>query len=142
MGLVFLPIEHFKETLSVLVKYKNVYLDTAMVASPEVFKIAFETLGYHRVIFGTDQPLNLIRGKRLHNFSTVREKVGKIVTRHPYHWVNPKEQRKFSRYAEKLVLFHWEILLALRKAIQSYKGDKHIKACIFRKNAKRVFGLH
>ncbi|MFQ6118340.1 MAG: amidohydrolase family protein [Methanosarcinales archaeon] len=137
MGLAYLPIESLKKTFSLLSRYKKINLDTAMVTSAEVFKAAFEILGYHRIIYGTDQPLNLVRGRMYHNPT-----LGiRVATEYPYHWVDLKEQRKFSRYAKDAVLLHWEILLALQKAIQMYGESKNIKNCIFRKNAKRVFGL-
>ncbi len=138
LGLVFLPLKNLKKTFLRLNRYESVYLDTAMVTSAKVFKMAFDILGYHRIIFGTDQPLNLIRGKMYKNPTLgVR-----IATEYSYHWADPKEQKEFSQYATNSVHFHWEILLALKKAVQSYGENKNIKNSIFRENAKRVFALN
>jgi len=137
MGLAYLMLKNLKESFSLLSKYENIYLGTSMVASEKVFELALNTFGYHRIIFGTDQPLNLIRGKMYSNpTSGIR-----IATNYPYHWVDPKEQKEFSRYSMNSVHLHWEMLLALKRAIQSYGENREIKECIFKENAKRVFKL-
>jgi len=138
LGLVFLPSKDLKKTFSRLNRYENIYFDTAMVTSAKVFKMAFDTLGYHKIIFGTDQPLNLIRG-RMYKNPTLGVR---IATEYPYHWADLKEQREFSQYATNSTHFHWETLLAVRKATLLYKEDKDMKNYIFRENAKRVFRLH
>jgi len=136
-GLVFSPSKNLTETFLRLNRCENVYFDTAMVTSAKVLKMVFDILGYHKIIFGTDQPLNLIRGRMYKNPT-----LGiRIATEYPYHWADLKEQKEFSQYSINSVHFHWEILLALQKAIWLYGEDKYIKNCIFRKNAKRVFGL-
>lgn len=137
MGLAYLPLKGLKKTFSFLSKYKNINLDTAMVTSLRVFKMAIEIFGYHRLIYGTDQPLNLIRGKVYHNPTLG----ARVITEYPYHWINVEEQKRFSKYAIGAVHLHWEMLLALRKAIQSYEENKDIKKYIFKENAKRVFRL-
>jgi predicted TIM-barrel fold metal-dependent hydrolase len=136
-GLAHLLVKDFQKTLRLLSKYENIYLDTAAVTSVKVFEITFDIFGYHRVIYGTDQPLNLIKGKMCYNSNFgIR-----VATKYLYHWVNLEEQRKLSQYIISATHLHWETLLALQKAIQLYGESKDIKNCIFRENAKRVFGL-
>lgn len=136
-GLAHLLVRGFQKTLGLLNKYQNIYLDTAAVTSARVFKIALDAFGYHRIIFGTDQPLNLIRGKMCYN-----PNLGiRVATKYPYHWINLEEQKRLSRFATGGVHLHWEMLLALQKAIQRSGKNKNIKNCLFRENAKRVFGL-
>lgn len=137
MGMAYLPVRKFKKVLSTLHRYENIYLDTALVTSSVVFEIAIKLLGYHRILFGTDQPFNLVRGKFFFN------KRGEIrlATTYPYHWICPEEQKKIVRCAINGTTLHWQILLALQEAIYSYGENKDIKDCIFRKNAKKVFGL-
>lgn len=137
MGLAYLPLKNLKKTFEQLSRYENINFDTAMVTSAEVFKTAMDLFGYHRIIYGTDQPLNLVRGRML-----CEPKLGiRVITEYSYHWINPKEQRKFSQYAIDTVHLHWEMLLALKKGIQSCEENKDAKEYIFRKNAQRVFNL-
>ncbi len=42
----------------------RVYFDTAAVINPMVYRIAFDHLDYHRILFGTDSPIMLWHGKR------------------------------------------------------------------------------
>lgn len=137
MGLAYLALKNLKENFSLLSEHKNIYLDTAMVTSERVFELALNIFGHHRIIFGTDQPLNLIRGK-IYNNPILG---ARIATDYPYHWVDLKEQKEFSQYSINSVHFHWGILNALQKAIQSYGESKEVKDCIFRRNAKEVFLL-
>lgn len=65
----------------------------------------------------------------------------RIVTKYPYHWVDPEEQRRFSRYAADATHLHWKMLSALRKAVSSFQESEKIKNYIFKENVKRVFRL-
>ena len=44
-------------------KYPNAYFDTAMLNSKEIFQYTFDHFPLERVLFGTDTPIALLRGK-------------------------------------------------------------------------------
>ena len=44
-------------------KYPNVYFDTAMINSVEIVKYTYDHFPLERVLFGTDTPIALLRGK-------------------------------------------------------------------------------
>ncbi|HOL42336.1 MAG TPA: amidohydrolase family protein, partial [Methanospirillum sp.] len=45
---------------------KNVYLDTAMVMEPMVLQILFSEIDSSRIVFGTDIPIAMMRGRRVY----------------------------------------------------------------------------
>jgi predicted TIM-barrel fold metal-dependent hydrolase len=50
-----------REAFSRLSRYENLAMDTAWIADGPVIREAVSTLGSERVVFGTDEPLSLIR---------------------------------------------------------------------------------
>jgi predicted TIM-barrel fold metal-dependent hydrolase len=91
MGLAYLPLKGLKKTFILLSKHQNIFLDTWMVTFTKIFKTAIDIFGYHRIIFGTDQPFNLIRGEMYKDpiFGI------KIATEYPYHWIDLKRMTNF-----------------------------------------------
>lgn len=45
------------------VQFPNVYFDTAMINSTDILKYTFDHFPIERVLFGTDAPISLLRGK-------------------------------------------------------------------------------
>ena len=45
---------------------ENVYLDTAMVMEPEVLQILFNEISARRILFATDLPIAMMRGRRVY----------------------------------------------------------------------------
>ena len=52
-----------ESNLSEFVHYPNAYFDTAMVNSVEILKYTFDHFPAERVLFGTDSPIALLKGK-------------------------------------------------------------------------------
>lgn len=122
--------ERFAENL-------NVYMDTALNPSSEVVTLAIRAFGWKRIIFGSDEPLNLIRS-RPYRHPVLGER---LVTDYPYHWTDPQEQREYGHLAQNMVHAQWLSLQALHDAIQSLPENERepAKAHIFFHNAKRVY---
>lgn len=137
MGLMYLPTKDLFMVFRKLASFENIFLDTSVVTSSEVFQMALDTFRYKRILFGTDQPYNLIRGRFYFN-----PKLGpRIITDYPYHWVDTQEQAEFSYHAVDLIHIHWEVLIALREAINKCGESDEAKSYIFAVNAKRLFQL-
>lgn len=139
MGLIDFPFSGIEKVFSRVSRWKSVFLDTSMVTSSEVFTIALNYCGHRKILFGTDQPLNLIRGKKY-----IHPRLGaRVATSYSYHWAIPEEQAEFSVYAINSTHIHWQVLSALRQAIASYSSynQEEVKKSIFFENAKEVFGL-
>lgn len=138
MGLMYLPTANLADSFSLIGKQENIYLDTAMITSSAVLKMALNIFGAERILFGTDQPLNLIRGK----FYRHPQKGTRILTEYGYHWAVPQEQEEFSLQAKNAVLIHWGILSALREAVDLCTNSENVKDNIFNRNAKWVFKIY
>ena len=128
-----------KEAYFELRKSKNVYLDTALVTSEQVIALALASFGPDRIIYGSDQPLNLIRANNY-----IHPQLGaRWVTEFPYHWARPDEQRAYRHLALNATLMHWPPLVAIQKVVEEYPKSERlmIKNNIFYENAKRFYKL-
>ena len=113
----------------------NIYLDTAMVTDPAVIGLALNYFGHTRILFGSDQPLNLLRGRAVqHPVLGIR-----FVTDFNYHWADPEEQASLRPQLGEVVHGYWKIMLAIKTAIeQSGLSEKLAKENIFHNNALRI----
>ena len=55
----------YQSNLDEFVKYPNVYFDTAMLNHEGVFRYAFDHFPVNRILFGSDAPIALLRGKSI-----------------------------------------------------------------------------
>jgi hypothetical protein len=128
----------FKET-------PNVFFDTSCVTNMEVLLRIMETLGIDRVIFGSDQPLNLIRA-----VVCSHPQLGyRFAVDTPYHWANPDEQKY---YKESLNIdfscvpnLHFGSLDAIIRAVSALNLEKILQResirKIFYQNALQIFSV-
>jgi len=63
-GRAYLPDE-MKKAIDSIKDLENVYLDTAMVMDPLVIERVFDNIDSSRVVFATDVPVALMRGRRV-----------------------------------------------------------------------------
>jgi len=138
LGLPSFVVPNLQETYEEIAKYSNVYMDTAMVPSKDVLDMAIKTFGPKRIMFGSDEPLNLIRSILYNN-----PKLGqRIVTEYMYHWVNKEEHEEYKKLAQGAVHMHWPAIQAIKDTIENlYVPGKQedIKNDIFNNNAARFF---
>jgi len=120
-----------------LASYPNVVFDTALVPSAEVVSMAIELVGVDRIMYGSDEPLNLIRSVPY----THPEKGERLATDYPYHWVDPKDFQRYRHLAANATHAHWSALGAIRSAIARLPIEKQeaTKLAIFHDNAKRFY---
>lgn len=120
-------------------EYPHLSLDTSLNNSSEVIRLALTVFGPERIMYGSDEPLNLIRGKVYQH----PEKGERLITQYPYHWVNQDDHKRFGHLTKGLVHWHWLALNALREAIDAYPVDMQeiVKQKVFFSNAQRFFGF-
>lgn len=139
MGFANVLVPNLEQTYAELAQYPNISMDTSMIASPDVFKTAFNTFGTKRIMFGTDEPLNLLRFV-LYDHPT---KGQRVVTQYPYHWADKEDHEQYKHLASGAVHVHWESLMAIRSAIgQLYTEPvlaEQVKLDVFYNNAARFF---
>ncbi|MCL5071496.1 MAG: amidohydrolase [Actinobacteria bacterium] len=114
------------ETIKKICLLKNVYVDTAMINNWEVFEILLEYFGSERIIFGTDLPIAILRGKNIcinnnHYFFTSV----------PYLWSISNKNLK----EENITFFLYEEIKGILKAVNRKKLDKQVINNIFYNNA-------
>ena len=127
------------KVFSKIEKYENIFCDTSLISSSEVIGAAIDVFGAERIMYGSDEPLNLLR------FVIYEHPVlgDRLVTDYLYHWVNLKEHLQFKHLAFNAVHSHWSSLLGIRKAVEKTPLDERegIKQKIFYNNAKNFFCL-
>ncbi|MBU4209833.1 amidohydrolase [Patescibacteria group bacterium] len=138
LGLPHSIIPDLAETYEEISKHPNIYMDTAMVPSRGVLTMAIRIFGPKRIMFGSDEPINLVRSVVYQN-----PKLGqRIVTEYMYHWVNKKEHEKYKEHAKGATHMHWPALQAIKAAVESLympKKQQVVKNDIFCNNATRFF---
>lgn len=132
-------IEGLEDAFRESSEYPYLSLDTSLNNSAEVIRLALDIFGPSRIMYGSDEPLNLIRGKVYQH----PEKGGRLITSYPYHWVNREDHERFRHLSIGLVHWHWLALNALRSAIEFYPIEQreYMKQRIFSENAREFFGF-
>jgi hypothetical protein len=132
-------IPRLQDAYDALAEGTDVVMDTALNPSEEVCYRAIKTFGANRILYGTDEPLNLLRSvPYVHP-----DKGQRITTSYLYHWQDPKEHAKYKHLADQAVHAHWLCLDALKLAIEKLPENEQTttKVKIFHDNAKHFFGF-
>lgn len=116
-----------------------VSFDTALVPSTEVVAMALRVIGVDRIMFGSDEPLHLIRSVAYQhpNFGE------RIVTEYPYHWVDGAEQQAFRHLAAGATHAHWQALRAIKEAVAMLPtvAQERAKQKLFHDNAASFYAF-
>lgn len=139
MGLTKMVVPGLDESYAEFARHDNVYLDTAMVPGADVLALGLRHFGHGRILFGSDEPLSLVRAIAYEH--PVRGQ--RLVTPYPYHWVDPAEHAEFKHLAEGVTHSIWPCLQAIRDAVETLPAGERERAAanIFRDNAVRVYGF-
>ncbi len=132
-------IPELEEVYRELAQSTNIFLDTSLNPSREVLKLAFKYFGPERIMFGSDQPLNLVRARSYVN----PIKGQRLITEYKYHWVDNNEHTHFRHLAKNLVHTHWSSIFALKSVIDEFPNSmqEKIKEMIFYKNAHQFYNF-
>jgi hypothetical protein len=134
MALGKYPDKLLHDAYSDLAKVDNVYMDTSMCTSADVFNIAMQTVGTSRLMYASDEPYNLLRYT-----DYVHPELGyRLATSFPYHWVAPESNNDYSHLAKDALLAHTQSLASLCQALNNRKRTDIIQD-IFFANAKRIY---
>ena len=139
IGLSKLMVPGLEEAFSKTAAFDNVWVDTALNPSAEVISSALNRFGCERVMYGSDEPLNLIRSVAYEHPT----KGERIVTDYQYHWVDVEDHTIYGRLAKNAVHAQWRCVEALRTAINQYSvaEQESVKRQVFHDNAKLFFGF-
>jgi hypothetical protein len=132
-------IPQLQDAYDMLAEGTDVSLDTSLNPSAEVCLRALRTFGRDRIIYGSDEPLNLLRSVAYQH----PRRGQRITTSFLYHWQDKDEYAKFHHLAGGAVHSQWLCLDALRQAIETVAADNsdciEIKQKVFHDNAKALF---
>ncbi len=137
-GVMHLPSDATATAIRRAADLKNVFMDTARVHSAEVLSVALGAFGPSRILFGSDEPLSLLRSVTYHN----PDLGPRIVTDFPYHWTDMEEFKIYGNLATNAVNSIWEQLTSLRAAIVAVcsQPDEATEA-VLHSNANALFGF-
>jgi len=123
-------LPHAQEALPQLAGDEGLYFDISAVLNPDVLQFALKTLGPHRVLYGTDNPIFYMRGRRQWQGKSYLNR-----TSYPFHFNRDREPPEVeARYT----LYMYEALGALRQACQQLGLRPSDVEAIFYGNAQRL----
>ncbi|MCE5190017.1 MAG: amidohydrolase [Eubacteriales bacterium] len=121
-------VEYFETALeSFGTDIHRVWFDTAAVLNPAVYRLAFASLDYHRILFGTDFPILLWHGKREWSGGTYHN-----LCRENFSWnrhTHPEDEPNYT-------FFVYEQLNTILNVIG---GQETVRQAVFFENAKSVY---
>jgi hypothetical protein len=137
LGVTKFVIPGLEEVYRKVAEYPQVTMDTSLVPSADVVALSVKTFGIGRIMFGSDEPLHLLRAKAYEHPVLGQ----RIMTEYPYHWLDPKEHAEFRSVAAGAPHSHWTCLSAIREALEKLsKGERRVaKERLFCGNAKYFF---
>lgn len=122
-----------------LSQFGQVVVDTSMVTSVDLLGQALDILGQERVLYGSDEPMNLLRYIEYEHPTLGR----RLMSTYPYHWLDREQQKQYGYLAKDAVHLHWQVLMAIREALfQVFPHDwKRAQSLLFLENSQKVFKL-
>lgn len=139
MGLTKMVVPGLEKLYREFATHPNVFLDTAMVPDTDVLALGLRHFGHERVLYGSDDPLSLIRA---HAYT--HPQLGeRLVTLYPYHWVDPEEHAQYRHLAEGVTHSLWPCLQAIKDGLTDLPEDQQdlARQNIFHDNAVRMYGF-
>lgn len=121
---------HAQEALPQLADDPGLYFDNSAVLNPEVHRYALELLGPQRILYGTDNPIFYMRGRRQWSGSSYTNR-----TSYPFYF---NKNREAPEIEAEYTLFMYEALLAIKNAAQELGLSKNDIESIFYKNAEQI----
>ncbi|MBN2073217.1 MAG: amidohydrolase family protein [Actinobacteria bacterium] len=117
------------ESIKYLKEIKNLYVDTAMINSFSVNKVLLEELGPDRLLYGSDLPIALLKGKNID-----------INNRHYFVTATPKTWSLSSSKMDlnSFTYFIYEIIRALKISVRSLNLGKRDVENIFYGNCNNM----
>jgi hypothetical protein len=114
---------------------ERVVLDTSMCIDSDIYRMAFANFGPERILYGSDEPFNLLRYVQFQH----PERGTRLVSPREYHWLEAGIFEEYAHLAQRAVCVHWAALRALREAIGDiFPGESAVVATqVMADNAKR-----
>jgi len=120
---------HGREGMESVADLDNVFVDTSVVTEAAAFQVALETFGPGRILFGSDYPCNMLRGRC-------------VAIADSFYWLHDHAAfESLQRAGKSMTVIGLESLLCLREACEDFGATPADVRAIFRDNARRVLGF-
>ncbi len=121
MGLAHVVRPDLEKIMGQFAEHRNILADTSQVNDTGIISTALKTMGPEKVLFGTDEPLNLLRAVIYDN----PDLGPRLLTDYPFHWVDPEEHSKYIHLnTEPFIHSHWMQLDAILSGVRDAIGNK------------------
>ena len=121
---------HAAEGLPAFADDPGLYFDNSAVLNPAVHRIALQRLGPDRILYGTDNPVFYMRGRRQWKG---REYINR--TSYPFHFNKEREAPEIEAH---YTLYMYEALLAFKNACEEQGIRREQIEAVFYGNAARL----
>lgn len=121
---------HALEAIPQLAEDKGLFWDCSAVLNPAVHRIALEKVGPENILYGTDNPIFYMRGRRQWRGRTYINR-----TSYPFHF---NKEREAPEIEAKYTLYMYEALKAIKEASIAVGLDQEQIKAIFCGNARRL----
>jgi hypothetical protein len=121
---------HAEPSLPQLADDEGLYFDVSAVLNPDVLRFALKTFGPSRVLYGTDNPIFYMRGRRQYQGTAYINR-----TDYPFYFNRDREPLEVEA---TYTLYIYEALRALKQACQSLELDRTQVEAILHDNARRL----
>jgi hypothetical protein len=122
---------HAREALPQFADDPGLFFDTSAVLNPVCHRIALEHLGPERILYGSDNPILYMRGRRQYQGRSYINR-----TNHPFYF---NQNREGADVEANYTLYMYEDLRAIKQAFEDLgiTGQKQIQA-LFHDNAVKL----
>lgn len=121
---------HAREGLLPLADDPGLYFDCSAVLNPAVYRLALEHIGPDRILFGTDNPMFYMRGRRQWEGRTYINR-----TSYPFYF---NKEREAPEIEARYTLYMYEALRAFKDACAETGVTREGVEKMFRGNAQRL----
>ena len=123
-------LSHAERSLPQLADDEGLYFDISAVLNPDALFYAIKTLGPSRLLYGTDNPIFYMRGRRQWHGTSYTNR-----TSYPFHFNRDREPPNIEA---KYTLYMYEALRALKNACELSGVDRVQVEAILHDNARRL----
>jgi uncharacterized protein len=123
-------LPHAQQSLPQLADDDGLWFDISAVLNPDVLRFALRTIGPSRLLYGTDNPIFYMRGRRQYQGTSYLNR-----TSYPFHF---NRERESPEIEAGYTLYIYEALRAIQCACESEGLERaHVEA-ILHDNARRL----
>lgn len=123
-------LAHAAEALPQLAADDGLFFDNSAVLNPEVHRHAINVLGAERILYGTDNPIFFMRGRRQWKGRSYVNR-----TSYPFYFNRDREPAEIEA---GYTLYMYEALLAIKRSCEELKLSRRQVEGILCKNAQRL----